>query len=158
MPDNTDGIMALDISNNYFETRKNQPQEQAEYEQGVNPKGILAVACLKRNLIHMEDNKVRFYTSKIDENRERKFFPSEPQNFQVGNIVKVQLSIMAVSMKKTQRKLKLKLRTVAMIEESFTKEQARLIHKNILTNKAEENMESMVIEGQRMNLKCKVGY
>ncbi len=71
-PNNTDSIMALDISNHYFETRKNQPQEQAEYEQGVDPKGILAVACLKRNLIHTEDNKVRFYTSKIDENGERK--------------------------------------------------------------------------------------
>ncbi|SJL06771.1 uncharacterized protein ARMOST_10113 [Armillaria ostoyae] len=72
IPNNTDGIMALDISNRYFETRKTHPQEQAEYEQGVDPKGILAAACLKRNLIHTKDNKVRFYTSKIDKNRERK--------------------------------------------------------------------------------------
>ncbi|PBK82756.1 hypothetical protein ARMGADRAFT_1090060 [Armillaria gallica] len=149
--------MALDISNHYFETRKNQPQEQVEYEQGVNPKGILAVACLKRNLIHTEDNKVRFYTSKINENGERKFFPSEPQMFRVGDIVEVQLSIMAVSMKKTQRKLKLKLRMVAMIDESYTKERVRLIHKNALMDKAEENVKSMVMEGQRMSLKHKVG-
>ncbi|PBK86385.1 hypothetical protein ARMGADRAFT_1066571 [Armillaria gallica] len=140
--------MALDTSNRYFESKKNQPQEQVEYEQGVDPKRILAAACLKRNLIHMEDNKVMFNTSKIDKNRERKdltlsSFPSEPQIFWVGDIVEVQFSIMAVSMKKTQRKLKLKLRTVAMIDKSFTK--------------AEENVKSMVMKGQRMNLKCKEG-
>ncbi|KAK0226815.1 hypothetical protein EDD85DRAFT_795135 [Armillaria nabsnona] len=27
---------------------------------------ILAAACTKRNLVHTEDNKVRFYTSKVD--------------------------------------------------------------------------------------------
>ncbi|KAK0244658.1 hypothetical protein EDD85DRAFT_785037 [Armillaria nabsnona] len=38
---------------------------------GVDPRGIPPVACAKRDLIHMEDNKVRFYTSKLDEEGER---------------------------------------------------------------------------------------
>ncbi len=64
--------IALDINNRYFETMKAHPQEQAEFELGIDPRGILAAACTKRNLVHTEDNKVRFYTSKVDEEGERR--------------------------------------------------------------------------------------
>ncbi len=46
---------------------------------------------------------------------------AEPQIFRVGDIVEIQLSIVAVSMRKLQQKMKLKLRTVAMLDESFMK-------------------------------------
>ncbi|KAK0432752.1 uncharacterized protein EV420DRAFT_1237563, partial [Desarmillaria tabescens] len=66
-PDNTDDFLGIDISNRYLENRKSYPQEEAAFEKGVDPRDILATACSKRNLIHTEDNKVRFYTSAIDE-------------------------------------------------------------------------------------------
>ncbi|KAK0437096.1 uncharacterized protein EV420DRAFT_1652222 [Desarmillaria tabescens] len=150
--------LALDISNRYFETMKTHPQEQAEFEPGMDPKGILAAAGIKRNLIHMEDKKVWFYMSKVDENGERKFIMTEPQIFRIGDIVEVQLSIIAVLMKKLQRKLKLKLRMVAMINESFTKERARVMHKNAIMDKAEMKVRGNAADKQRTSLKCKVGY
>ncbi|SJL15841.1 uncharacterized protein ARMOST_19346 [Armillaria ostoyae] len=69
--DNTDGCVGNDISDRYLETRKAYPQEEAMFEKGVNPKGILAAACTRRNLIHIEDNKVRFFTSSVDNEGER---------------------------------------------------------------------------------------
>ncbi|KAK0430230.1 hypothetical protein EV421DRAFT_1744358 [Armillaria borealis] len=76
--------------------------KQTEFEPDVNPRGILATAWTKRNLIHIEDNKVRFYISKVDKEGERRFITAEPQIFHVGNIVKVQLSIVVMSMRKSQ--------------------------------------------------------
>lgn len=46
-PDNTDDCLAMDISNRYLETKNAHPQEQSQFEKGVNPKGILAAACNK---------------------------------------------------------------------------------------------------------------
>ncbi len=69
---NMDGCVGIDISNRYLETRKAYPQEEAMFKNGVDPKGILAVACTRRNLIHTEDNKVRFFTSSVDSKGERK--------------------------------------------------------------------------------------
>ncbi|PBK83795.1 hypothetical protein ARMGADRAFT_944439 [Armillaria gallica] len=112
-PDNTDNNISINISNRYL--------KKASFEKGVDPKGILAAACTKKNLIHTEDNKVQFFTSSIDEEGERQFDTTEPQIFRPGNIVEIQLSIMAVAMKNSQKKIKLKLRSVALIDEGFTK-------------------------------------
>ncbi len=71
-PDNTDDNIGIDISNRYLESRRSQPQEEAAFEKGVDPKGILTAACVKRSLIHTEDNKVRFFRSSIDEEGERR--------------------------------------------------------------------------------------
>ncbi|KAK0448077.1 hypothetical protein EV421DRAFT_1733232 [Armillaria borealis] len=57
--DNTDSCVWNDINNHYLETRKAYPQEEAMFEKGVDPKGILAAACTRRNFIHTEDNKIR---------------------------------------------------------------------------------------------------
>ncbi|SJL02282.1 uncharacterized protein ARMOST_05608 [Armillaria ostoyae] len=73
--DNTDSCVGNDISNRYLETRKAYPQEEAMFEKGVDPKGILAAACTRRNLIHTEDNKVRFFTSSVDNEGERNSMP-----------------------------------------------------------------------------------
>ncbi len=50
-----------------------------------------------------------------------RFITAESQIFCVSDIVEIQLSIVAVSMRKLQQKMKLKLRTVAMLDESFMK-------------------------------------
>ncbi|PBK90603.1 hypothetical protein ARMGADRAFT_934064, partial [Armillaria gallica] len=101
MPNNTEDYISLDINNRYFETMKAHPQEQAEFEPGIDPRGILAAACAKRNLVHTEDNKVRFYMSKLTKQTYR-FVMVEPQIFHVNDIVEIQLSIVAVSMRKLQ--------------------------------------------------------
>ncbi len=62
-----DGI-GIDISNHHLRL---YPQEDAAFENGAGPKGILAAACTKRNLVHTEDNKVRFASS-IDDKGERR--------------------------------------------------------------------------------------
>ncbi|KAK0432193.1 hypothetical protein EV421DRAFT_2001447 [Armillaria borealis] len=71
-PDNTDDNMSIDISNCYLKSCRTHPQEEASFEKGVDSKSILAAACTKRNLIHTEDNKVRFFTSSIDDKSERR--------------------------------------------------------------------------------------
>ncbi|SJK96893.1 uncharacterized protein ARMOST_00141 [Armillaria ostoyae] len=70
-PDNTDDNISIDTSNRYLESRRAHPQEEALFKKRVNLKGILTAACAKRNLIHTEDNKVRFFTSSIDEEGKR---------------------------------------------------------------------------------------
>lgn len=70
-PDNTSTSIGINISNRYLETQKPYPQEEASFKKGVNPKGILTTACTRRNLIHTEDNKVRCFSSIIDDNGER---------------------------------------------------------------------------------------
>ncbi|PBK65049.1 hypothetical protein ARMSODRAFT_892353 [Armillaria solidipes] len=120
-PDNTDGCIGIDISNHYLETSKAYPQEQASFEKGVDPKGILAAACARRDLLHTEDNKVRFFSSSIDEDGERRFEGTEPQIFHIGDILEVQLSIIAVALKNGQKRLKLKLRSVALLDQGFSK-------------------------------------
>ncbi|KAK0442061.1 hypothetical protein EV421DRAFT_1904239 [Armillaria borealis] len=140
-PDNLDDNISINISNRYLESRRSHPQEEALFEKGVDPKGILAAACTKKNLIHIKDNKVRFFTSSIDKEGERcicRFDAAEPQIFRPGDIVEVQLSIIAVAMKNSQKKMKLKLRSVALIDEGFTKERERMIHNRSLKEKAEE--------------------
>ncbi|PBK92035.1 hypothetical protein ARMGADRAFT_1105642 [Armillaria gallica] len=72
-PDNTDDNMSINISNCYLKSCRIHPQEEASFEKGVDPKIILAAACTKRNLIHTEDNKVRFFTSSIDDKGERRY-------------------------------------------------------------------------------------
>ncbi|PBK92372.1 hypothetical protein ARMGADRAFT_1081161 [Armillaria gallica] len=159
IPDNTDGHIGIDISNHYLEMSKAYPQEQASFEKGIDPKGILATACTRRNPLHTEDNKVRFFSSSIDENRERRFEGTEPQKFCIGDILKVQLSIIAVALKNGQKKLKLKLRSVAMIDEGFSKERERTIHcKNIKEKAEQKNRNKEGEEPTVRMLKCKVGY
>ncbi|SJL18018.1 uncharacterized protein ARMOST_21589 [Armillaria ostoyae] len=137
-PDNMDGCIGIDISNRYLETSKAYPQEQASFEKGVDLKGILAAACMRRDLLHTEDNKVRFFSSSIDEDGERRFEGTEPQIFRIGDILEVQLSIIAVALKNGQKKLKLKLQSVALLDEGFSKERERTIHCKNVKEKAEQ--------------------
>ncbi len=67
-----DGFIGINISNCYLEMSKAYPQEQASFEKGVDPKGILAMACTRKNLLHTEDNKVRFFSSSINKEGERR--------------------------------------------------------------------------------------
>ena len=72
IPDNMDGHIGVNISNRYLEMSKAYPQEQVSFEKGVDLKGILDTACTRRNFLHTEDTKVRFFSSSIDENGERR--------------------------------------------------------------------------------------
>ncbi|PBK92019.1 hypothetical protein ARMGADRAFT_1081439 [Armillaria gallica] len=98
-PDNTDDNMSINISNCYLKSCRIHPQEEASFEKGVGPKSILAAACTKRDLIHTEANKVKFFTSNIDDEGERRFDAAEPQIFRPGDFIEVQPSIIAVAMK-----------------------------------------------------------
>ncbi len=60
-----------DISNHYLKTRK-YPQEQASFEKDIDPKGILAVACTRRNLFDTEDNKVKLFSSSINQGERKR--------------------------------------------------------------------------------------
>ncbi|SJK96888.1 uncharacterized protein ARMOST_00136 [Armillaria ostoyae] len=83
-PDNTDDNMSVNISNCYLKSCTIHPQEEASLEKGVDPKSILAAACTKRNLIHMEDNKVRFFTSSIDDEGERREALDNPRHLEIS--------------------------------------------------------------------------
>lgn len=99
----------------------------------------------------MEDNKVRLFTSSIDEEGKRRYtIPKSifrrltqyadstmlnPQIFRPGDIVEDQLLIIAVAMKNGQKKMKLKLRSVTFVDEEFTKASNHKLNHIQLTSK-----------------------
>ncbi|KAK0187294.1 hypothetical protein F5146DRAFT_1004218 [Armillaria mellea] len=82
---------------------------------------------------------------------------SKPQIFRPGDIVQIQLLIVAVAMKNSQKKMKLKLRSIALIDEGFSKREWTL-HIKSLKAKAEARA---IKDGESVtmrSLKRKVGY
>ncbi|KAF8902347.1 hypothetical protein CPB84DRAFT_1846289 [Gymnopilus junonius] len=145
-------MQSIEASNRYF-TPKIQAKDCMKgvpFASGVDPKGWLAKAGGK-DLLHLEDNVVRFYERvKGREGGEWNFVETEPVKFQVGDIVEIQVSIVAVPQCDHKLKSMLILRAVTLLDGSFTQEADRIrIH---------DKHTSLVQQAKPVTLKRRVGY
>ncbi|SJL13280.1 uncharacterized protein ARMOST_16720 [Armillaria ostoyae] len=78
---------------------------------------------------------------------------TEPQVFHIGDIVEVQLSIITISTRTGQKRLKLKLSNILTIELKSLQEREGLMH-----NVQEKTTQKEKGEAPKATLKRKVGY
>ncbi|KAF8802934.1 hypothetical protein BYT27DRAFT_7260508 [Phlegmacium glaucopus] len=75
---------------------------------------------MKSDHIHTEDNYVEYFAMHKDSDGQRKFQACEPQMFQVGDIIQVQLSFVVIPVKAGRRRMLTVLRSLALLDEGFT--------------------------------------
>jgi len=129
------------MSNRYLTPLKDMSAlvESVPFHKGVDPRNILRDMA-KNNHIHTEDNYVGYFSMHRDSNGQRRsitklskvdkrnsllfwihrFQACEPQVFRVGDIVQVQLSFVVIPVKGGRRKMLTVLRSLALLDESFT--------------------------------------
>ncbi|KAK0477528.1 hypothetical protein IW261DRAFT_1565805 [Armillaria novae-zelandiae] len=79
----------------------------------VDPNGVLQ-RLAGMQWIHAEDNEVRYYRGVMNGGKKR-YIVAKPQTFRVGDIVKVQTSMVFVKDKRGRVKMKTILRAIAMV-------------------------------------------
>ncbi|KAK0224908.1 hypothetical protein EDD85DRAFT_959174 [Armillaria nabsnona] len=114
------GFPAFNLSNQYFCNAKDGTQHEAiEFSKDVDPVGILQ-RLGKSNVMHMEDNKVQYFKSHVDEEGRRRYQHARPQLFRVGDIVEVQCSVIFVKAKGMKHQMKLVLCLIALLDCEIT--------------------------------------
>ncbi|KAF8906960.1 hypothetical protein CPB84DRAFT_1635248, partial [Gymnopilus junonius] len=112
---------ALEMSNRYFTPRKQaQEVEELTFGHDVDPKDILKKAA-GNCLVHIEDNVVQYYELvKTKGSGDAKFLPAKPIKFQVGNIVKAQVSIILIPQCESKFKSTMVLQSLTIMDGTFT--------------------------------------
>ncbi|TFK60226.1 hypothetical protein BDN72DRAFT_905154 [Pluteus cervinus] len=88
----TDGRV-VSFSNRYFTRKKDAPGlTPAPFPTQVDPLGILK-GKLSSALIHTQENDVEYYIQLTDSDGTKKFRSTSPQTFRIGDLVKVQFSL-----------------------------------------------------------------
>ncbi|KAF8068805.1 hypothetical protein FPV67DRAFT_1414586, partial [Lyophyllum atratum] len=108
------GEDTLDASNRYFTSGRDAlPDEGVPFSKDVDPKGILQ-AMTGEGYVHTEDNEVLYFHRRI------RHEPLRPQAFRIGDIVEIQVSFIVVPMKGERYKMMTVLRSIALIDGTFS--------------------------------------
>ncbi|KAK0465733.1 hypothetical protein IW261DRAFT_1598537 [Armillaria novae-zelandiae] len=109
------GSNAIELSNRYFQRKTSSWTQSSRMQIGrnVDPNGILCKLAGDK-LEHTEDNKVKYYQG-VAEGEKKRYIETKPQVFHVGNIVEARCSIVFVSCKGGDAKMKLILRALALV-------------------------------------------
>ncbi|KAJ3493814.1 hypothetical protein NLJ89_g10931 [Agrocybe chaxingu] len=115
----------VETSNRYFTPKKDVTScTSIQFSPDVDPHGYLAEAA-GPNLFHGEDNEVYYYERTIDRSgKDYKFIPTRPGKFQVGDIVEVQTSFIAVPLRDNKFKTSMILRSITLLEGRHTQDAA----------------------------------
>ncbi|KAF8891008.1 hypothetical protein BD779DRAFT_1384285, partial [Infundibulicybe gibba] len=110
----------IDTSNRYFTVKKPGHREQ-EHAFGVDidPSGALS-GLLGAGYYHGEDNIVRYYERTTDNQGDPRYLPVAPVKMQVGDIVEIQMSLIAVPLREGQYKMSSVLRGVTLMDGQYT--------------------------------------
>ncbi|PPR00998.1 hypothetical protein CVT24_000572 [Panaeolus cyanescens] len=117
-----EGHRALDVYNRYLSSREHTPPEQIRpIDTVIDPHGYLSIAAGNK-FVYSEDNVVDYYKLK-DQNKsdEYSFERCRPTNFQIGDIVEIQISFAALPLRGNRFKLGLILRSVALLDNSISR-------------------------------------
>ncbi|TFK59912.1 hypothetical protein BDN72DRAFT_780099, partial [Pluteus cervinus] len=107
------------FSNRYFTRRKDGPlMKPVPFDQDVDPRGFLSRAT-NSQIIHTEENKVKYFRREKDTNTEVRYHPAEPQTFRVGDIVEIQFGLVVYKMRTESYILKPMLYSLALIDGQF---------------------------------------
>ena len=128
----------IELSNRCLTPIKDAPNMQGVIlGKGIDPHGILEAIIKKGTHVHGEDNRVQYY-ARMGEGKDGercvmnrlnhgssdnsyRFRTVEPKVFHIGDMVQVEVTFIAVSLKGGKQKLKAILRTVALLNNTFAK-------------------------------------
>ncbi|TFK72349.1 hypothetical protein BDN72DRAFT_763485 [Pluteus cervinus] len=111
--------LGLSMSNRYFTRAKEAGHmPSVPFPADVDPKGVLN-AILDDELIHTEENDVKYYTRHTDLGNKPKYFPGNPQMFRIGDIVEVQFSLVYYKMRSDKYIFKPMLYSIALLDGQF---------------------------------------
>ncbi|KAF8148181.1 hypothetical protein B0H34DRAFT_803026 [Crassisporium funariophilum] len=136
---------AIDVANRYFTPRGGAATKEIRpLTAEVDLKGYLAKAA-GSTYVHTEENKVYYFKKAGNKQSETGFQATGPQIFQVGDIVEVQVSFIAIPMQDNKWKI---IRSISLFDGRFTQE---VIIKSLTQNTAP-------VEKAKPLLKRRVGY
>ncbi|TFK58730.1 hypothetical protein BDN72DRAFT_781684, partial [Pluteus cervinus] len=103
----------------YFTRRKDGPlMKPVAFHQDIDPKGFLSRA-VGSNIIHTEENQVKYFRREKDEVGDARYHPVEPQIFRIGDIVEIQFGLVVYKMRTDNYILKPMLYSLALIDGRF---------------------------------------
>ncbi|TFK73100.1 hypothetical protein BDN72DRAFT_762188, partial [Pluteus cervinus] len=110
----------ISFSNRYFTRRNEAPTLKAiPFSIPVDPKRILT-NLVNGTIFHAEDNEVNYYERYKEEDNSLKHVPLFPQNFRIGDLVDVQFSFVAYSMRTEQYIMKPMLYSITLIDKKYS--------------------------------------
>ncbi|PPQ74297.1 hypothetical protein CVT24_001333 [Panaeolus cyanescens] len=114
----------FDISNRLFKKKSDANGEpQRMLGSSVDPDGTIQTAGNASGLVHTADNEVFYFERKKDAVKgQYKFVTAEPTIFQIGDIVEVQLSFVALPLHQRKRRLSLLLRSIGLMDAKYSKD------------------------------------
>ncbi|KAJ7016596.1 hypothetical protein C8F04DRAFT_1280984 [Mycena alexandri] len=109
-------------SNRVFSLKTDVPCEQDNFfEDGVDSAGLLHK--LKRSeLIHAPENIVKYFRKKTVDEMNIVYAPFYPGGFQIGDLVELQVSFVAISVNKSIVKITTRLQAVTLLDNKFSQE------------------------------------
>ncbi|KAK0491719.1 hypothetical protein EDD18DRAFT_1358492 [Armillaria luteobubalina] len=115
MPTQVHGSNAIELSNRYFQRKTSSSTQSNGIQIGrnVDPNGILRKLAGDK-LEHTEDNEVKYYQG-VAEGEKKRYVETKPQVFRVSDIVEARCSIVFVTCKGGDAKMKLILRALALV-------------------------------------------
>ncbi|KAK0472969.1 hypothetical protein IW261DRAFT_1310507, partial [Armillaria novae-zelandiae] len=115
MPTQVHGSNAIELSNRYFQRKTSSWTQSSGMQIGCNvdPNRILRKLAGDK-LEHMEDNEVKYYQG-VAEGEKKRYIKTKPQVFHVSDIVEARCSIVFMSCKGGDTKMKLILRALALV-------------------------------------------
>ncbi|PPR04342.1 hypothetical protein CVT24_013182, partial [Panaeolus cyanescens] len=117
-----EGHKALDVYNRYLSYKEHTPLDQIRpIDKTIDPHGYL-IAAAGNKFVYAEDNVVEYYKLK-DQNRsdEYSFERCKPTNFQIGDIVEIQISFAALPLRGGRFKMGLILRSIALLDNATSR-------------------------------------
>ncbi|KAK0496576.1 hypothetical protein EDD18DRAFT_1105682 [Armillaria luteobubalina] len=146
-PSTYQGFPAFTLSNRYFCAMKEGRQHKAvPFNKDVNPVGILQHLG-KTDVVHTEDNVVQYFKAQSNDKGKCRFQCARPQLFRIGDVVKVQCSVIVFKAKGTRHQMKLVLRAIALLNCDISLDAKRKLNKLL-----------MVEQSSLRRLKRKIGF
>ncbi|KAF7977179.1 hypothetical protein HWV62_4623 [Athelia sp. TMB] len=113
---------AIEVSNRYFVHQNSEGDMiSVPLTADVDPDGVLAKAA-GDDWVHAEDNRVGYFRC-AEKNGKNKYTPIKPGEFKIGDLVEVQLSVIAVKrrVRGDVYSMKLVLRAITMLNDGYTR-------------------------------------
>ncbi|KAF7976992.1 hypothetical protein HWV62_4912 [Athelia sp. TMB] len=121
LPATSEGQIQVNIGNRLFTRQREANQhESMPVDQSIDPFGSLSNLAGK-DYVHTDDNVVRYFKLIKDQSGTDCYTPTSSNQFKPGDIVEAQCSFVVLPTRSGQNSMKLVLRALTMLDESFSK-------------------------------------
>ncbi|KAF7970331.1 hypothetical protein HWV62_24356 [Athelia sp. TMB] len=152
-PGQFEGFATLNMSNRLFTKQtRDKHHEQVAMEGSIDPHGAL-LGLAKGDFVHMDDNVVRYLKCMLAASGNISYANAQAASFKPGDIVEAQVSLVVLPSRNGQQTLKMILRAMTMLDDSFSKAARIAFYK---APRAE--ISSTHVAGHKRKPKRQVGY